>query len=62
MNDYEFLNIKLLEAILKGVALLIIDNCKDKELADSYYKYANSTIKLSKTLEKRINENGKNNR
>ena len=50
MNDYEFLNIKLLEAILKGVALLIIDNCKDKELADSYYKYANSTIKLSKTL------------
>lgn len=29
MNDYEFLNIKLLEAILKGVALLIIVKIKN---------------------------------
>lgn len=50
MNDYEFLNIKLLEAILKGIAYLVTDKSKDKELTDAYYKYANSTIKLSKTL------------
>lgn len=53
MSKFEYAVITLLEAILKGVSLIIRDQCKDRDIADSFYKYAESTIKLSKALTER---------
>lgn len=42
------ITIALLEAILRGIMLLVLKLCDDKELADEFFKYAESTIKLVK--------------
>lgn len=52
-NTYESATYMLLEAILKGISLIIRDQCKDKDLISSFQKYTESTIKLSKALTRR---------
>lgn len=42
------ITIALLEAILRGIMLLVLKLCDDKELADEFFKYAESTIRLLK--------------
>lgn len=52
-NTYECAIVMLLEAILKGISLIIRNQCKDKDLISSFQKYTESTIKLSKIFTER---------
>lgn len=48
-----YITANLLEAILRGITLIICNQYKDKSIANQFKKYAESTIKLSKALTER---------
>lgn len=50
MNGYERAIIELLETILQGITLIVTNKGEDKEIANAFYRYSKSTIKLSKSL------------
>lgn len=48
-----YITANLLEAILRGITLIICNQYEDKSIANQFKKYAESTIKLSKALTER---------